>query len=416
MAQIEYNGGIVIRSTGAPKHVVAKRSLEEVLLVLENIQESFTGFNPHNENDRKKLIKLIKKGGDIKHRYVEILDLCSGAVKQLSKEGEFSRAYTPLLSFLERTSDAHNILPFLDYISVLEYDPIQFRDDEFFSKSSHPKYVDFVSLRIEEAVHLCRSYISLLSGTMDLQKRPVNLMGLAASALFLAQQRTKFKVELEDLKEIEMGTAEGKARFMRALQKPKDIDSYKNNLEEALNTATERLYSSTQTTIYSYEPLIFFYLTNVLGNHFKASYEHEMLRSIKIRDVLPNVSLKIEPWNDNENEKENILLNEDDDEAMNAGNLDNYNRYRDSMYEKVCITTRDNGLGIPEETLATLFEPDRAVDERYRSGNGKTLQVFPLVCDLLGADLYIDSHLGKYTEFKLVLPRRLVPEGMIEID
>lgn len=414
MANIEYNGGIVIRSTGAPKHVVAKRSLEEVLLVLKNIQQSFTGFNPYNEDHRKKVKRIINKTYDVKNKYVTILERCSEAIAELSKDGQFSRSYRPLLAFLESTSEAHSILPFMDLLPALDINPLDVIGESEFEKFTQPKYMDLISLRMEESVNLCKSYMSLLSGTMDLQSNPVNLIGLAAQALYLAKQKIDLKLDTEGL------------------------GNYSREIEEALETSTERFYSSTQSTILSYEPLIFFYLTNVIGNHFKASYENEIFN--RRTSKLPCVHIRIDPWDDGISEEISERLNDDtlindefDDDDYDPGDDPNheyihvdqtneqepqreYQRFRDSMYEKVCITTRDNGLGIPEETLATLFEPDRVVDERYRSGNGRTLQVLPLVCDLLGADLYIESLLGKYTEFKLVLPRKQVSEGMIEID
>lgn len=74
---------------------------------------------------------------------------------------------------------------------------------------------------------------------------------------------------------------------------------------------------------------------------------------------------------------------------------------------RVCITVRDNGLGIPEEKLQYIFDRFYRVDDSDAGegiGSGLGLAITREMVNLLGGQITADSRLGKGTEFKVFIP------------
>ncbi len=76
--------------------------------------------------------------------------------------------------------------------------------------------------------------------------------------------------------------------------------------------------------------------------------------------------------------------------------------------ENVSISVRDTGIGIPEERLATVFEPFVQLERRLTSnheGTGLGLAISRDLARGLGGELSATSTFGKGSEFVVTLPK-----------
>ena len=80
----------------------------------------------------------------------------------------------------------------------------------------------------------------------------------------------------------------------------------------------------------------------------------------------------------------------------------------------VTIDIADTGMGIPENYLATIFEPFTQVHktstEKSRGGIGLGLSIVKKHLDRLNGKISVESEVGKGTTFRIVLPRRFEHE------
>jgi signal transduction histidine kinase len=74
----------------------------------------------------------------------------------------------------------------------------------------------------------------------------------------------------------------------------------------------------------------------------------------------------------------------------------------------VCATVSDTGPGIPEETLALIFEPFYS-SKRRAGGSGLGLSISRGIAQMHGGDLTTESRAGAGASFVLALPA--VKEG-----
>jgi PAS domain S-box-containing protein len=80
----------------------------------------------------------------------------------------------------------------------------------------------------------------------------------------------------------------------------------------------------------------------------------------------------------------------------------------------VRFTVRDTGTGIPQDAVATLFEPFTQVDgsaAREHGGTGLGLAISSRLVRLLGGKLAVDSELGRGSSFSFTLPFALPEEA-----
>ena len=82
----------------------------------------------------------------------------------------------------------------------------------------------------------------------------------------------------------------------------------------------------------------------------------------------------------------------------------------------VRFSVADTGVGIPEEAIATLFEPFTQVDETSQpaSGSGLGLAISSRLVRLMGGKLAVDSEPGRGSTFSFTLPFSM-PEEPVEI-
>ena len=66
------------------------------------------------------------------------------------------------------------------------------------------------------------------------------------------------------------------------------------------------------------------------------------------------------------------------------------------------LTVRDDGIGIPEEHLAHIFEPFYTTKESGGSGLG--LAISQNIVERHGGQIEVESVVGRGTTFKILLP------------
>jgi signal transduction histidine kinase len=74
---------------------------------------------------------------------------------------------------------------------------------------------------------------------------------------------------------------------------------------------------------------------------------------------------------------------------------------------KVCLSIQDNGIGIPQERIAEIFEPFHQLDSsvtRHFSGTGLGLAMVRRILDGHGTQMKVSSKVGAGTRFDFSLP------------
>jgi signal transduction histidine kinase len=73
--------------------------------------------------------------------------------------------------------------------------------------------------------------------------------------------------------------------------------------------------------------------------------------------------------------------------------------------EQASITIRDEGIGIPERDLPSLYEPfHRGSNSQAFSGKGLGLTIVKNSVELMGGTIQVSSKEGSGTTFRLLLP------------
>jgi two-component system NtrC family sensor kinase len=75
---------------------------------------------------------------------------------------------------------------------------------------------------------------------------------------------------------------------------------------------------------------------------------------------------------------------------------------------KVAVTIKDNGSGIPKENLQRIFEPFFSTKSEYGTGLGLSI-TFGIV-EKLGGRIDVQSQVGQGTSFTVRLPRDAAPQ------
>ncbi|ERI95188.1 PAS domain S-box protein [Clostridiales bacterium oral taxon 876 str. F0540] len=87
--------------------------------------------------------------------------------------------------------------------------------------------------------------------------------------------------------------------------------------------------------------------------------------------------------------------------------------------DKVVISVKDNGIGIPENKKNMVFERFQQVDKslnRSHEGSGIGLSIVKSLVELHGGNIRVESEYGKGTEFIIELPVKLVTDSSNNAD
>jgi signal transduction histidine kinase len=83
---------------------------------------------------------------------------------------------------------------------------------------------------------------------------------------------------------------------------------------------------------------------------------------------------------------------------------------------KPTISVADNGIGIPKDLLPKLFTMDTSKNRKGTAGettNGFGMMMVKDIVQFLGAEILVQSEIGKGSTFTLVLPNSALPVGDI---
>ncbi|AYE35101.1 MAG: PAS domain-containing sensor histidine kinase [Clostridium septicum] len=84
-----------------------------------------------------------------------------------------------------------------------------------------------------------------------------------------------------------------------------------------------------------------------------------------------------------------------------------------SSEDKVTISIKDNGIGIPENELGYIFDRFRRVDNEYSKkvlGSGIGLTLVKLLVDMHGGEVHVKSKIGEGSEFSFELPKKVLKD------
>jgi PAS domain S-box-containing protein len=88
-------------------------------------------------------------------------------------------------------------------------------------------------------------------------------------------------------------------------------------------------------------------------------------------------------------------------------------------YEKVIISIKDNGMGIPKDKIDMIFERYKQVNKsftREQEGSGIGLSLSKSLVEMHGGKLYATSILGQGSEFIIELPNKAIEADIFETE
>ena len=77
------------------------------------------------------------------------------------------------------------------------------------------------------------------------------------------------------------------------------------------------------------------------------------------------------------------------------------------LKDKVKISVKDSGIGIPEEKQSMIFDKfNQVIDDssKQKNGSGLGLTITKHLIDLHGGEIYVESKVGEGSEFIIILP------------
>ncbi len=93
-------------------------------------------------------------------------------------------------------------------------------------------------------------------------------------------------------------------------------------------------------------------------------------------------------------------------------------RVADIEGDRILMTVKDTGIGIPAEQLLHIFEPFRQVDQtitRQQGGTGLGLAIIHALVEAMQGTIEVNSTVGEGSEFQIVLPR-IMPDSTVNVS
>jgi len=119
---------------------------------------------------------------------------------------------------------------------------------------------------------------------------------------------------------------------------------------------------------------------------------------VRLRQILFNIAGNAIKFTENTDEKRGMVI-------IRADLVDQSDS--DPKRVKIRYSIQDNGIGIPDEAQASLFEPFTQAESsttRRFGGTGLGLSICVKLCDLMGGDIGVESEFGKGSNFIVSLP------------
>ena len=118
----------------------------------------------------------------------------------------------------------------------------------------------------------------------------------------------------------------------------------------------------------------------------------------RLRQILFNIAGNAIKFTENTDEKRGMVIIRADLVAQSDS---------DPKRVEIRYSIQDNGIGIPDEAQASLFEPFTQAESsttRRFGGTGLGLSICVKLCDLMGGDIGVESEFGKGSNFIVSLP------------
>lgn len=161
------------------------------------------------------------------------------------------------------------------------------------------------------------------------------------------------------------------------------------------------------------------YLDIELCNHNVVVIVDNIIQSIGLyaREKCINIVYRKEVFEKviacDEDKLERILLNLLSNALKFTGNKGNIEVTLGVKADKVFISVKDDGIGIPQDKQQVIFQRFRQVDKsftRNREGSGIGLSIVKALVEMHKGVIYLESEYGKGSKFTIELPDILVNE------
>lgn len=364
MARIVMNGSLKIYPERPPAIVKAHRDLAKIHRQLQGFKSQLD-----NSDIEAQIGPLVKNAVEIRYAYSDILRDCANALK----DGMFSIPqgsrdyYKSVLIFVSRSSEPHSVAPFVDYLGhirdVLEYRKLSGEIRHIAPFASLQEYKTFVSERVGDSIETCRSYLALLSNSLDSFVQGADINGMLGKIFSIQRTVAVIKSATTD-----RGTGTDNIEYLCG-------QAGKSSFAPGDLPKTENV-----------GPILYWFFQQVISNAFKASLvldSFSRARDLEFKHLgeeYASVSSLSDPM-------VKVTTN-----ALSSG--------------KALVSIEDNGIGIPRSLLPAIFSSEihHGVFYRCIPSNGSSTCIMPFVADLTGTEIEVRSEVGRGTKFLIAVP------------
>jgi len=380
---VEMNGKVSVYPTGRPPYVEVYHRLKGIKRNLVIFKREFDKTGPR---DLEGNAASTNKANDLRSQYMGALNACSGSINGWHSSKD--KFYEILRIFLERTAaNDHTVLPFytymVDYKNRLDGEILG--QDLVTPFGPLENYRKFIGDRVDEAIASCRSYLCMLSESMDSGLKEVRL-GQLLSNVFEVQKKLFILKSYEEHYPSFNLPAKKRIKLCRNLAE--------NVLPREYSGVTFK--DNYGGSVVGFEPLLHILPMFLITNAMKATtlaYDNQVKpdggsfgKYLARRSKEPTY------------EKIPIIVKPKIEVAINEENK-----------EKISITISDNGIGMSKQMLYDLltFKSQKTVFGKYTESGGACMHLIGHILDFAGGELHAESEIGQGSTFKIMLPKKL---------